>query len=117
MPHASSIIVSLLGRCPRCGKGTLFSGIMTIVPRCTVCSLSFEKQDSGDGPVFFALVIVGFLAVGAASIVELRYTPPLWVHAVLWIPFTLIACVVCMRFFKAWLIAMQYKNRPDTFGK
>jgi uncharacterized protein (DUF983 family) len=66
--------------------------------------------------MFFALVIIGFLAVGFASYVELRYSPPLWLHALLWIPFTLIGCVLCMRFFKAWLIAMQYKNRPDTFA-
>jgi uncharacterized protein (DUF983 family) len=77
--------------------------------------LPLAAQDSGDGPMFFALVIVGFLAVGCAAVTELHYQPPLWVHAVLWIPFTIAACIVCMRFFKAWLIAMQYKNRPESF--
>ena len=89
---------------------------MTIVPACgRMCGLSLAGQDSGDGPVFFALVIVGFLAVGLAAFTEMRYSPPLWVHAVLWIPFTIIACIVCMRFFKAWLVAMQYKNNPENF--
>jgi len=88
---------------------------MDIVPQCVECKLSLAAQDSGDGPVFFALVIVGFLAVGLAAVTELRYSPPLWVHAALWIPFTIVACIVCMRFFKAWLIAIQYKNRPETF--
>lgn len=111
----SPLFAGLMGRCPRCGKGGLFAGAMTIVAACPACGLPLAGQDSGDGPVFFALVIVGFLAVGLAAFVELRYSPPLWVHAMLWVPFTIIACIVCMRFFKAWLIAIQYKNRPDTF--
>jgi uncharacterized protein (DUF983 family) len=117
MPNPSPFLCGLLGRCPRCGKGRLFSGLMTIVPACPRCGLSMATQDSGDGPMFFALVIVGFLAVGGAAIVELRYTPPLWLHAVVWIPFTFFTTVAVMRFFKAWLIALQYKNRPGTFGE
>jgi uncharacterized protein (DUF983 family) len=88
---------------------------MAIAPACAECELPLGQQDSGDGPVFFALVIVGFLAVGLAAFVELRFEPPLWVHAVLWIPFTLVACILCMRFFKAWFIAIQYKNNPGSF--
>lgn len=111
----SPFVAGLLGRCPRCGKGKIFTGAMNIVPRCPNCELSLVGQDSGDGPVFFALVIVGFLAVGLAAFAEMRFHPPLWLHAVLWIPFTILACILCMRFFKAWLIALQYKNRPDMF--
>ena len=115
MHHPTPFIAGLLGRCPRCGKGSLFTGTMTIVSSCPACHLSLKAQDSGDGPMFFALVIVGFLSVGFATFVELKYSPPLWVHAVLWIPFTFIACILCMRFFKGWLIAMQYKNNPESF--
>ena len=77
--------------------------------------LSLAAQDSGDGPMFFALTIIGTLAVGFASIAEVYWHPPLWLHALLWIPFTFIGCVVCMRFFKGWLIAIQFKNNPETF--
>jgi uncharacterized protein (DUF983 family) len=111
----SSFMCGIKGRCPRCGTGNLFNGLLTIAPACPQCGLSLGAQDSGDGPVFFVLVIVGFLSVGLASIVEIAYAPPLWLHALLWIPFTLIASVVCMRFFKAWLIALQYKHNPDGF--
>lgn len=111
----SPFLAGLLGRCPRCGKASLFTGIMDIVAQCPECRLSFARQDSGDGPMFFALLIVGFLAVGLAAFTEMRYNPPLWVHAVLWIPFTILACIACMRFFKAWLIAVQYKKSPETF--
>ena len=102
--------------CPRCGKGRLFSGLLAIAPRCNACDLLLQAQDSGDGPVFFALVIVGFLAVGLAGFLEVKYEPPYWLQAVIFIPFTIIACIVFMRFFKAWLIAMQFKHNPDSFS-
>ncbi len=111
----SPFLCGIRGLCPRCGKGKLFAGLLTIVPNCPLCGLSLAKQDSGDGPVFFVLVIVGFLSVGLASFVEIAYAPPLWVHALLWIPFTLVASVVFMRFFKALLIALQFKHNPDGF--
>ncbi len=113
---SSPLTAGLLGRCPRCGKGTLFKGILDIGPACGSCGLSFGAgEDSGDGPVYFALLIIGFLSVTLAALTELRWHPPLWLHAVLWIPFTLIGCILCMRFFKAFLIALQYKNNPTSF--
>jgi uncharacterized protein (DUF983 family) len=116
MPSPSPILTGFTGSCPRCGRGSLFAGMLTIVPHCAECRLSFDAgEDSGDGPVYFALLIVGFLSVALAAVTELRYHPPLWLHALIWIPFTLIGCIVCMRFFKAFLIAVQYKNNPDSF--
>ncbi len=33
------------GRCPRCGKGRLFNGFLTVASKCEVCDLdlSFAK--------------------------------------------------------------------------
>lgn len=107
--------VALKGCCPRCGKGPLFSRFLVITEKCNACGLSFVTQDSGDGPVFFALVIVGFLSVGLGGYIELRYEPPFWVHVVTFVPLTCALVLYTMRFFKAWLIALQFKHRPDTF--
>jgi uncharacterized protein (DUF983 family) len=115
MTSPSPFIAGLLGRCPRCGKGKLFKGVLNIVQHCPSCQLSLVSQDSGDGPVFFALVIVGFLVVGVAGYVEVKYAPPYWLQAVIYTPITVIASILCMRFFKAWLIAMQFKHNPDNF--
>ena len=38
----------------------------------------------------FVIMIAGFIVVGAALAVELKYEPPFWVHAVLWGPLILI---------------------------
>lgn len=73
-------------RCPRCGRGKLFTGILGIEGACEVCGLDLSAQDSGDGPAVFVILILGFIVVGLALWVEVRFTPPLWVHAVLWPP-------------------------------
>jgi uncharacterized protein (DUF983 family) len=116
MNTPSPLSVALKGRCPRCGKGKLFEGFLNIAETCSACQLSFATQDSGDGPVFFALIIVGFISVGIAGYIELRYSPEWWVHIVTFIPITCILVLITMRFFKAWLIALQFKHRPDTFN-
>lgn len=109
------LTAALSGHCPRCGKGKLFSHFLTIANSCQHCGLSFQMQDSGDGPVFFALIIVGFLSVGMAGYVELRFEPPWWVHVATFVPITSLLILGTMRFFKAWLIALQFRHRPDTF--
>lgn len=104
------------GVCPRCGKAKLFSSFLKFADKCTACGLSYKTQDSGDGPVFFALVIVGFLSVGISGYIELKYEPEWWVHIVTFIPVTCALVLLTMRFFKAWLIALQFRHRPDTFS-
>ncbi|GBE42141.1 hypothetical protein BMS3Bbin10_00198 [bacterium BMS3Bbin10] len=84
----SPFMAGLKSRCPRCGRGRLFSGYLTIAPRCRVCKLNFGFADSGDGPAVFIVLIAGFFIVVAVLIVEVRYQPPYWVHAALWLPLT-----------------------------
>ena len=89
-PCASPVMRGLAGRCPRCGKGKLFDGFLTLRPRCEACGLDYSFVDSGDGPAFFVMLFAGFIVVGSALVVEVLYQPPFWVHAVLWLPLILL---------------------------
>ena len=40
--------LALRSRRPRCGKGKLFAGFLTLQPRCEVCGLDYGFADSGD---------------------------------------------------------------------
>jgi len=106
----SSLKVGLTGCCPECGKGHLFKGFLTIADKCDKCGQDFGFADAGDGPAVFVILIVGFLIVGAALLVEVNYEPPLWVHAVLWPPLLLILALGLLRILKAGLVALQYRN-------
>ena len=62
----------LFGTCPNCGKGKLFSGYLTLAPRCERCGLDYDFAEAGDGPAVFVILVTGFIIVGAALIVPGR---------------------------------------------
>jgi uncharacterized protein (DUF983 family) len=107
------IAQGLAGRCPRCGKGKLFRGFLTLAPRCEPCGLDYSFADAGDGPAVFVIFISGFIVVGAALIVEMLYQPPYWVHALLWGPLILITTLLPLRAIKGLLIALQYHHKAQ----
>jgi uncharacterized protein (DUF983 family) len=101
----------LAGRCPRCGEGKLFAGYLALAPRCAKCGLDYSFADAGDGPAIFVILIAGFVVIGAALVVEIQYHPPVWVHALLWIPVILVTTLVPLRALKGLLIALQYHHK------
>jgi uncharacterized protein (DUF983 family) len=112
-PPQPPIATGLKGRCPRCGEGRLFDGFLTLAPRCRACGLDFSFADSADGPAVFVILIVGFIVAGGALISEIAWSPPIWVHAVLWGPLVLILCLGLLRPLKGVLIAMQYVHKAE----
>lgn len=96
--------------CPACHQGPLYLSWLKLAPNCTACGLPFHKEDVGDGPIFAAITVIGFLVTILAVMVELLYAPPLWLHALLWIPFTLGGCLLLLRLFKTALISWQYRT-------
>lgn len=103
----------LAGRCPRCGQGRLFQGFINLAPKCESCGLDYKFADAGDGPAVFVTLFAGFLVLGAALWVEINYEPPFWVHAVIFLPLTLIVCLGMLRPLKGLLIALQYRNKAE----
>lgn len=107
----SPIAAGLACRCPRCGRGKLYKGFLDLAPRCEACGLDYGFIDAGDGPAVFVILIGGALVVVLALWVEVKYEPPLWLHALLWIPAILGVTLGLLRPFKAVLIALQYRNK------
>jgi uncharacterized protein (DUF983 family) len=106
-----SMMRGVLCRCPRCGKGTMFSGFLTLKPRCEACGLDYSFADAGDGPAVFVILIGGGIVVAAALIVEILYQPPYWVHAALWLPLVLLVTLAPLRALKGVLITLQYHHK------
>lgn len=96
-------------RCPRCGKSPLFQGVLKVVDICPACGLTLKDHDAGDGPVFFAILLVGCMITFAAGVVEYLFRPPFWLHATIWIPLTFLACFLVLRVVKSVFIHWQYR--------
>src|SRR5579872_1446137 len=108
---SGSIRAGLACACPRCGKGKLFQGYLTLRPRCECCGLDYSFADAGDGPAFFIMFLAGFIVIGAALATEVLYRPPYWVHALLWIPLILLVTLGPLRPMKGLMIALQYYHK------
>jgi uncharacterized protein (DUF983 family) len=107
---------ALACRCPRCGEGRLYEGVLTIRPACNVCGLDLRANDTGDGPAALVILVLGTVVVGLAFWVEFRFEPPLWVHALLWPAVTLPLALLMIRPLKAALVALQFRHRASEMG-
>ena len=109
-PPVDPIRAGLACACPRCGQGKLFDGLVKLRPECRNCGLDYSFADAGDGPAVFVILIIGFVVVGLALWTEVNYSPPFWLHFILWIPLTIGLSLWLLRVLKALLIALQYRN-------
>jgi uncharacterized protein (DUF983 family) len=107
----SAVQSALRGLCPRCGAATLFEGIATFAPRCRACGLDYWSFNVGDGPAAFLTLLVGGLITGLAIALELAVSPPMWLHILLWVPLTAGSVLFALRYAKAGLLVLEYKNR------
>ena len=109
----SPLATGLRGSCPRCGRGRLFSGFLTIADRCEACGLDYGFADAGDGAAWFVMLVAGSLAVGGALFVELTWQPAYWVHALVAIPLAVLLPLALLRPAKGVLIAQQYRTKAE----
>jgi uncharacterized protein (DUF983 family) len=108
---AAMLGAGLRGLCPRCGRGALFSGFLKVIDRCPNCGLGFAGHDAGDGPAVAAIFILGFGVTGLAGVVEYLFAPPLWLHALLWLPMIGLGAVALLQPLKGLMVALQYRYR------
>ena len=55
----------------------------------------------------------GFILVGGALFVEVRYAPPYWLHAIIWGPLSILVPLALLRPFKGVLVALQFKHKAQ----
>lgn len=108
--QVSPLRAGLSCTCPKCGQGKLYGGFLDIRDSCPNCGLDYTTFESGDGPAVFITLILGFLTVGMALVVEVTFQPPLWVHMLVWTPVILGGAIGLMRPAKALMIALQYHH-------
>jgi uncharacterized protein (DUF983 family) len=115
-PLPSLAQVALSGRCPRCGRGKLFKGLLDIRDRCDACGLDLREHDAGDGAAAGVTLVLGAIIVALAFWVEFHFSPPMWVHLVLWPVLILAGSILLTRIAKAALVAMQFRHRASEMG-
>ncbi|MCC5995306.1 MAG: DUF983 domain-containing protein [Oceanicaulis sp.] len=110
MTQTNPFLAGLRGRCPRCGEGALFSGFLKFAPRCSHCGLDFSREDAGDGPAVFIMFAVGFFVVPLALVAEVLFSPPLWLHFVIWMPLATALSMALLRPLRGVTFALQHRH-------
>lgn len=109
-PPPPPFVAAVRGICPRCGHAPLFRGLAAFQPKCRSCGLDFAAFNVGDGPAAFLIFIVGGIVVALAMWVELKFSPPFWVHILLWVPLAAVLTVGLLRVGKGLLLALEYQR-------
>ncbi|MFN3513259.1 MAG: DUF983 domain-containing protein [Phenylobacterium sp.] len=107
----STLSAGLRCRCPRCGKGKLFTGFLRIAKRCGECGLDYGFADPADGPAFFVMSGVGIVVTALWAWWAVAMDPPIWAQLLVANVAVVGACLIALRPVKAWLVAEQYVHK------
>jgi uncharacterized protein (DUF983 family) len=97
-----------LRRCPACGEGRLFGRYLKVADQCPVCNEALHHHRADDAPPYFTIFIAGHLLVPLLIAFEVALRPPLWVHAVIWVPVTLGVCLALLPAVKGAIVGLQW---------
>ena len=95
----------------------MFEGPVKFAQRCRACGLDYSSFNVGDGPAAFLTLIIGALVTGLAIWFDIAVAPPFWVHALIWIPVTVLAVLGGLRVSKALLLTSEYRNKAGEAGR
>ena len=107
------ILAGLAGRCPRCGKGRMFTGFITLKPACESCGLDYAFADAGDGPAVFVIMIAGFIVAFGALFTMVAFRTSPVITLVIWLPMTLVIVLGLLRPMKGLMLAAQFMNKAS----
>ncbi len=99
----------LVGRCPNCGKAHMFRGFLRVVAECPSCGAPLGMARADDAPPYFTILIVGHIVLGGMLALEKAASPPMWVHAVIWLPMTVILSLALLQPIKGATVGLMLK--------
>jgi uncharacterized protein (DUF983 family) len=102
-------------RCPNCGQGKLFRAYLKVVDRCAACGTELFHQRADDAPPYFVILITGHIVVPIALMVETEFSPPLWLHALLWGPLTVAMALGLLQPVKGAIVGWQWATYMHGF--
>lgn len=113
-PLAPAILRGLARKCPCCGEGVLFSGMLNVVPVCAACGERFDGHRADDAPAWATMVIVGHLMIPVVIIAR-AWDLPVWAHMTLWPLLALGLSLALLPRVKGAVVAFQWALRMHGF--
>ena len=105
----------LRGRCPACGRGSLFRKFLKVADQCPACGEDLHHHRADDMPAYIVITIVGHIVVPAAFAVETAFRPDYMIHLMLWLPLTILLSLALLQPVKGAIVGMQWALRMHGF--
>ena len=86
----------------------MFHRYLKVSDNCPDCGEALHYQRADDAPTEGTIVIVGHVVVSLVLAVEMAYRPPLWFHAAMWLPLTIILAMIVLAPIKGALVGLQW---------
>ncbi|MBY5399476.1 DUF983 domain-containing protein [Rhizobium leguminosarum] len=112
-PPLSPLKTGVRGLCPRCGRGHLFDGFLTLRKECEVCALDYSFADPADGPAFFVICFACVPTVLLSVWLAVAHQASIWTQISVTGPFMIVTCIPPLRPLKGWLVASQYFYKAE----
>jgi uncharacterized protein (DUF983 family) len=107
-PLQQSLLRGMMMKCPACGVGSIFTRYLKVADNCSHCGEALHHHRADDAPAYFTIVIIGHVIVSLVLTVEMAYRPPLWLHAVIWLPLTVLLALAVLAPIKGCLVSLQW---------
>ena len=103
-------------RCPRCGKGKLYSRYLKVVDTCSVCGEDLYHHRADDFPPYLSIMIVGHILVFVMLDMEIRgYANPM-LYIAIFVPLAIIMPLAILPSVKGFVVALQWSRRMHGFA-
>ena len=103
-------------RCPNCGEGRLLTRYLKIRTPCEVCGTDNTVYPSDDFPPYLTILVVGHVVL-PLFIWSDHFGPSVWLQAAIWLPFTLVMCLVLLPVMKGATVGVCWATnliRPSS---
>jgi uncharacterized protein (DUF983 family) len=86
----------------------MFRRYLKVSDACPHCGEELHHHRADDAPPYFTITIVGHVIVSLLLMVEMAYRPPLWLHAAIWLPLTVVMSLLLLPSIKGALVGLQW---------
>ena len=111
MTMRTAVERAVLGRCPCCGKGSLFARYLKQVDHCSVCGEPFGQIRADDAAPWLTILIVGHLFLPLMFIVGTDILKPMWLAMALWVSIFIALSLLILPRAKGLFIAVLWMTR------
>ncbi|NBX03944.1 MAG: DUF983 domain-containing protein [Alphaproteobacteria bacterium] len=105
-----TILRGLVGRCPACGHGKLFSRYLKPVQTCAHCGEALGHIRADDGPAWLTIIIVGHILAPILLFTATDNTWPDWVSMIVWPLLALVLALIVLPRAKGVFIGVIWRS-------